>query len=65
MTQPTVKKPTPLAANKKKPSSLSLLSQFNDDILLDVTTKAKNFSSMAAANIQKKQILTVSKTNKF
>ena len=47
-------KHTPLA-NKKKPSSLSLLSQLSDDLLLDVTAKAKNLTSMAA-NIQKKRI---------
>ena len=47
-------KHTPLA-NKKKPGSLSLLSQLSDDLLLDVTAKAKNLTSMAA-NIQKKRI---------
>ena len=41
---------------KKKPqSSFSLISQLSDDLFSDVATKARNLSSMAAANMQNKR----------
>ena len=41
---------------KKKQSSLSLFSQLSDYLISDVTSKAKNLSSMAAANMSKKKL---------